>query len=59
MQGREESIFKGAEEGFQQHYVLKTFPSTLKDERKGRKKGKGKKKGKGEGKKRGEKKLRM
>ena len=38
-QGREENIFKGAGEGFQQYYVLKTFPSTLKDEVKGRKKG--------------------
>ena len=38
-----ESIFKGAGEGFQQYYVLKTFPSTLKDEGKGRNK-KGKKK---------------
>ena len=36
-QGREENIFKGAGEGFQQYYVLKTFPSTLKDEVKGRK----------------------
>ena len=40
-QGREENIFKGAGEGFQQYYVLKTFPSTLKDEGKGRKKGRG------------------
>ena len=40
-QGSEESIFKGAGEGFQQYYVLKTFPSTLKDEGKGRKKGRG------------------
>ena len=45
MQGKGKSIFKGAGEGFQQYYVLKTFPSTLKDEGKGRKKGKGKKKG--------------
>ena len=37
-QGREENIFKCAGEGFQQCYVLKTFPSTLKDEGKGRKK---------------------
>ena len=44
-QVRKENIFKGAGEGFQQYYVLKTFPSTLKDEGKGRKKGKGKKKG--------------
>ena len=41
-------------EGFQQFYVLKTFPSTLKDEVNGRKKeGEGKKKGE-----RGRKKLR-
>ena len=33
MQGREENIFKGAGEGFQQFYVL-TFPSILKNERK-------------------------
>ena len=43
-QGREENIFKGAGEGFQQYYVLKTFPSTLKDEVKGRKKGRGEEK---------------
>ena len=30
VQGREESIFKGTGEGFQQFYVLKTFPSILK-----------------------------
>ena len=39
VQGREESIFKGAGEGFQQCYVLKTFPSTLKNEGKGEKRG--------------------
>ena len=33
MHGREENIFKGAGEGFQQFYVL-TFPSILKNERK-------------------------
>ena len=44
MQGREENIFKGAGEGFQQCYVLKIFPSTLKNEGEGRKKRKGKKK---------------
>ena len=37
-QVRKENIVKGAGEGFQQCYVLKTFPSTLKDEVKGRKK---------------------
>ena len=51
-QGREENIFKGAGEGFQQYYVLKTFPSTLKDEVKGRKKReRGRKKMRREGKK--------
>ena len=39
--GREQNIFKGAGESFQQYYVLKTFPTTLKDEGKGRKKGRG------------------
>ena len=49
VQVREENIFKGAGEGFQQCYVLKTFPSTLKDEVKGRKKGRGEeKRGRGE-----------
>ena len=43
-QVREENIFKGAGEGFQQCYVLKTFPSTLKDEVKGRKKRRGEEK---------------
>ena len=38
LQGREENIFKCAGEGFQQCYVLKTFPTTLKDGGKGRKK---------------------
>ena len=52
MQVREENIFKGAGEGFQQCYVLKTFPSTLKDEVKGRKKReRGRKKMRREGKK--------
>ena len=51
-QVREENIFKGAGEGFQQCYVLKTFPSTLKDEVKGRKKReRGRKKMRREGKK--------
>ena len=45
VQGREESIFKGAGEGFQQCYVLKTFPSTLKDEDQGRKRERGRRKG--------------
>ena len=48
-QVREENIFKCAGEGFQQCYVLKTFPSTLKDEVKGRKKRRGEeKRGRGE-----------
>ena len=48
MQVREENIFKCAGEGFQQCYVLKTFPSTFKDEVKGRKKRRGEEKeGKG------------
>ena len=43
-QVRGENIFKGAGEGFQQCYVLKTFPSTLKDEVKGIKKRRGEEK---------------